>query len=437
LNQANHKVLMIAPEFPPSCGGGVQRSLKFARYLPEFGWEPVVLTRDPEREGARLLDHEMVAEVGDMRIERVAHRNPFEGLNGASRWLATLPGPLKLLGLPLKYLWAPVPEDPYYWWCRRVRRTALRLVREEGPAVIYSSGPPHSAHLLGLWLKCRTRLPLVCDFRDPWSMRPLWAAGGFSRRVDRRFERNILRNADVVVCNNEPMKNAFARLEPSCETKLIVITNGFDAADFEGLERSGDDSERPTRLVHAGFAVDGAAAPLLRALAVLRTEAPERAGRICVDFIGGLGAEDKALRNALELSDQVNLHPRVSHREVLREMADADILLLMLPNQEGWEHCTPGKTFELMASGRPVLAILPEGVAAELVRKSCVGVSLRPDDESVLLRLLKLCTEGPNEYLRVNYHPLNEFIASYERRQLTLRLAAALEKLAVESLDRS
>jgi glycosyltransferase involved in cell wall biosynthesis len=424
------KVLMIATEFPPSCGGGVQRSAKFVRYLPDCGWRPVVLTRDPQREGEPLLGARTPDRPGEVRIERVMRRNPFASLGKVAHRLSTSCMPLRVLALPLKYLWAPLPGDHTYWWSRKARRTALRLTEEEQPAVIYTSGPPHSVHLLGLWLKRRTGLPLVADFRDPWSLRPIWDPNGFSRRVDRFFELKVLRGADRVICNNWPMREKFSEIEPACAERCTVITNGFDPDDFEGLDHYAGRSEGPTRLAHVGQVTTRAAAPLLRALDALRRESPLTLARLELVFTGNLNADDAGLLADLGLDETVAMRSRVHHGEAIKTMVQADIGLLLLADTPGWGRCTPGKLYELMAAGRPVLAVIPDGVAADLVRESGIGLVVNPGDGAALKRALWLAAEGPEAFARKYYAPRAEVIARHERQRLTKDLARILGEVA-------
>jgi len=428
--QPGHRVLVIAPMFPPSCGSGVQRTLKFVRYLPEFGWRCTVLTRDPEAEGVGLLDREVEAEAQAAHMVRVAYRNPFGWLE---RWVhdRRMGGWCsRQIARFLSYFWAPLPGDPYVWWALRARRTVLRLAHEEKPDIVYTSGPPHSVHLLGLWLKRRTRLPLVCDFRDAWSVRPLWGRRRFSQRIDRVFERRVLRRADRIICINEPIREDFERIEPACRGKGVVIENGFDPVDFEGLPLADTPrAQEATRLFHVGFVQGGAAGPILRALAALREAEPGSAAKLHVSFVRGLNSEDEKLFKLLNLKEMVHLLPGVAHRAALRAMCEADVLLLLLENSLVWRPVHTGKVYEYLASGKPILAVVPDGLAGELVTESGAGLAVRPDDEEALLDALRLAAEGPDAFRRLHYAPRADVIARYERRGLTEKLARVFDRL--------
>ncbi len=442
------RALVIAVGFPPMGGSGVQRTTKFVKYLPEFGWRAAVVTADPQRDGLNDLDPSLSAEIPEgTAVLRLPYSNPAAkllkllppwgtaaaGTPGASLATPTespAPGSVGALRRAVRAfkrsVSAPV-ADMYFYWARRARRPALELARRSGARVIYVSGSPYTSLLLGLWLKERTGLPLVADFRDPWTLFKPEAARGLRFRVNRHFEREVLRGADAIICNHRPMLEDFGRIEPSCREHCEVITNGFDPADFENLPASPSGGD----LVHTGYAWEDSPQPMIQALGALRDKGA-LPGSFRARFLGGLPPTSLRTVGELDLEDVVEVQPRTDHASAITAMRSAGCLLLLLPSSPAGSKWYPAKFFEYMAVGRPVLCVAPRGIAFDLALESGCGAAFEPGDLPGLERALAEIAADPAGWAERNYHPRREVIERFDRRKLTGRLAEILDRVAAK-----
>jgi len=289
---------------------------------------------------------------------------------------------------------------------------------------------PWTAALLGVWLKWWLRRPLVVDFRDYWTLWPIKAPRPVRDRLDAWAERLVLRAADRLICVHEAMAEDFARLVPETAARSVVIPNGYDAEDFRTIARASSEADASTALVHTGIVWGDAAASFLDAVAWLKEQAPA-AWR--VHFVGGLPPSNWRFVRERGLQDVVALEPRTTHREALARMVAADVLLLLVTSHEGGKKWCPGKLFEYMAAGRPILAVTPPGLASALIEEAGVGVSVGHRERERLRALLRTAALDPKGFARQFYHPQAAVIRRYERRALTRRLAETLEDV----VDRS
>lgn len=440
------RLLVLAEGFPPLGGSGVQRTTKFVKYLPEFGWRCAVLTGDPERDRPGELDRSLLAEIPEGTIvRRLPFWNPAGALfrrlgprrstgpvtfnSLATPTEATVPdgaGPLRrAFRVVRSFLIAPV-ADGFWYRNRRSRGAALSFCREVGASAIYVSGSPFSSMLLGLWLKRRTGLPLVVDFRDPWTLFYPELARGLRFHINRHFERRVLSRADAVVCNHEPMRADFEQIEPGCRGRCVVINNGFDPADFTGPAPAVE----PGVLAHVGLAWEDSPHPVLRALAALKLRG-ELPPELRLRFLGGLPPSSIRLASELGVSDALAVEPRVPHSEAASAMRSAGCLLLLLVRSEAGQRWYPGKMFEYLVAGRPILCVAPAGIAADLIIASGCGVSLRPEDTAGIERELGDLARDPAGWAARHYRPRPEVVRRFDRREQAGRLAEVLDRVTM------
>jgi glycosyltransferase involved in cell wall biosynthesis len=454
--QNPHNVLFITAAFPPLNSSGTQRSTKFVKYLGRFGWRPVVVTLDWEHDSlGNPLDYTMMQEIPeDVPVYRLKFFSPAVSLSrvlsklrsrpdGSSEALAEVRTHTEVssgaddrhgrvyraLRSVYHFTFAPVGDDLFYW-SMKAAPTCLRLARQHRVQAIYVSVSPWSAALLGVFLKSRLRLPLIVDFRDYWT---LWAVK-FRRiirdRLDAYFERVVLRHADRIICAHDTMVADFQQIERAAAGKCVVITNGYDPDDFRQSERESEVCGLRTEgfnLTHTGVVWADAAGPLLRVLDALKSDS--RLNGFSANFIGGLPLSQLQFIRDRGLDRLVRIQKRIPHDEVMGYMKRADVLLLLLVSNEGGRKCYPGKLFEYLYAGKPVLAIAPRGIATDLIEQAGVGISVEPDENDRLRELLLLAVTDPEAFGRRFYHPRWEVIERYDRRKLTRRLAEVLDEV--------
>ena len=376
------RVLLVTYYFPPSGGAGVQRPLKWVRYLPAAGVETVVLT---VRAGAYPhLDAGMAADVPrSVEVYRTHAPDPFGlygRLTGRSRdeAVAARTGQVgqseRLAERASRWVRANVfVPDARVGWVPFALARAVRLHRRRPFDAVVTTGPPHSAHLVGLALKARLGVPWLADFRDPWTQIHYTGALGRSalaERLDGRLEARVLRTADAVVTVSEPLRHDLEALAPG--VRVAVVRNGFDPADFAGPPPVVDRLE----VAYVGALYD-VPTTLLDAVARLRGDGTD----VRLRFIGKAPEALMAEAGARGIADLLSVEPAVPHADAVDAMRRTALLLLVV---EPWSYAAgvvPGKTFEYLASGRPVLGLgPPDGEAAQIVARAGGGQTFAHGD---------------------------------------------------------
>ena len=386
------RLLLVTYYFPPSGGAGVQRTLKFTKYLRAAGVEPVVLT--VEAGAYPSLDPSLAADVPPgVRVVRTRALDPFGlygALTGRSRRDAVAVGSIETDSAAQRAaLWLRANvflPDARVGWVPFAARAARRLARAGEVDAVLTSGPPHSTHLVGLRLQRELRrrgLPWIADFRDPWTginfagELPMTAA---ARALDARLERRVLRAADAVVTVSPTWARELEAKGGLGPGAVRVIENGFDPDDFPpddvppGGAAPGEGGAGGTfELTHVG-SLYGSRDPaaLWQAAAALRARGEADGLRIRL-----VGRVDEAARASLRrygLGDVVREDGVVSHAEAVRAMRRAGLLFLSIEPVANAAGILTGKLYEYLASGRPVLALgPPDGDAARLLRRVGAG----------------------------------------------------------------
>lgn len=403
------RVLMVAFHFPPEGGSGAQRSLKFARYLPEFGWDVDVLTATTgayELQDASLLK-EVPAQVS-------VHRSLCVDLTRKLSIRGKYPG------------WLAFPDRYGSWLPFGVWR-GLELARKRRPDAIYSTSPIGTAHLIALALAKWSGLPWIADFRDPWQA----GAGGPLLRIHRALEARVMARASHIIANTPQLEDSLMERFPSLASRLTVLPNGYDEADFADVPPAATKYPGRVTVLHMGETYAGLRnpMPLLEALARL----PGRgASGLVFRFVGNSPSlatpEFQAWRAARGLEGSVTIEPQVRHRECVAELMGADVLLL-LQCSPATNRQVPAKFYEYLRSGRPILVVTPPGSAtARVAVAEGVEWVVDPEDPAALDRVVAELAAMSASGSRA---PSRRRGARFERRSLTGELGGILSR-AVE-----
>ena len=417
------RLLIITYYWPPTGGSGVQRWVKFSKYLPEFGWQPVVYTpENPEqlaRDESLLADVPACAEVVKTHISE-----PYEiyrRLTGGKQGQEVNPVNAQKKNWKQRLsLWVRgncfIP-DPRVGWVRPSVRFLKKYLAEHPVDAVVTTGPPQSVHLIGLGLKKALGLHWIADFRDPWTEMFYYKHLGLSAAADRRhrrLEQAVLDGADKVISVSPPVAADF---QARTKTPVVLITNGFDESDFRSSEVNTPQRPRAEiRLVHTGlFAADGNPLNLWDALAERCAADADFRARLQIRLAGKVDAAITDAIRARGLGDNLVELGYLPHDETVREQREADILLLPLRREPEYAKVLPGKIFEYLAARRPVLGIGQEdGAAATVLRDAAAGEMFDWDKKEELLAFLDAA------------HPQTAGIEKYTRRALTERLAEVL-----------
>ncbi len=429
------RVLILAYFFPPLGGGGVQRTSKFVKYLPSLGWSPVVIT---VREGAywvadRTLEEELPSEAEIIRTRApsffwILRLVPGGGKGGRQgERSGGRSGVLFrfLRGLSSFFL---VP-DQYVGWVPFAAAAAARYGRRSDVSVIYSTSSPDSTHLAALLAKRVTGKPWVADFRDPWTERLTFRAPTpLHLWLHRAMERMVLMNANRVVCTSQEMVQDFGRKYPEIERdKFTVITNGFDAEDFA----RGVDLRQQFTISHTGILTGKRNCfGFLEGLKAFLAGRPDARARTSVLFVGTRDLENESRARALGLSDVVKFEDTLSHAECVHIQMSSHLLLLIEHESYRGSLIYPAKVFEYAASGRPVLALVPEGPAARLVRELGAGVTCSSSDHHCISKSIESFYDSYEAGRERAGARSRSDLERFERRRLTQDLSRLLDEVA-------
>ena len=434
------RVLVISYYWPPSGGSGVQRWVKFAKYLPAEGWQPVVCV--PENPSYDLLDETLAAEIpAEAEVLRRRIREPYAAYRrlmgrGASTDMKTLTEVTPISSGRKSWkqrlsLWVRgnlfVP-DPRRGWVRPCVRFLKKYLREHPVDVIVTTGPPHSMHLIGQRLHAALGTPWIPDFRDPWTKMYYLKHLPMTRRTWRRLEKMeqaVLDECSTVLAVTPAVQADFAA---RTKTPVAMITNGFDETDFaETPDLVGGDG---FVITHTGlFAADGNPLTLWKVLGEMAAADPAFRESLRLRLSGKV---DRAVLDAVAaagLSDNVVSLGYVDHVSAVQEQRAATVLLLPLRNDPEYKPILPGKLFEYLAARRPILGIGQEdGAMAAVLRETAAGEMCDWGNEAAIRAFLTRTWES---FRKLGSVPSTTgAVEKYSRRNLTHELAALLEKVS-------
>lgn len=367
------KVLIVTYYWPPSGGSGVQRWLKFVKYLPEFGWTPYVLT--PENPAFDLRDESLLKDVPpEAEVLKLPIWELYKFLGRKKE------GEINIFPSSGKSLTQKIVTfirgnffvpDPRVFWVKPAARFLEDLILHEKISHVVTTGPPHSMHLIGLRLKKKIpSVKWIADFRDPWSEWQLlndFQTTRLVKSIHRHLESKVIREADLVITVTPYLAKRFSEIS---SRKIFCITNGYDEADF--TERNYQRTDRFT-IRHVGLLRD--AVPFIEAVKKAIAADSDFGRLIQIEFVGVVDRnfrhdvqQDEALRN------RISFVPYVPHGQLSAIYNKTDVLLLVIPKVPLAKGYLPGKLFEYLASGRPVIGLGPEdGDVAEVLKQTGAG----------------------------------------------------------------
>lgn len=404
------RVLIIAYQFPPVGGAGVQRVAKLTKYLPAHGWDVSILTAANHSVPTR--DPSLLSDIPPQTIIRTARsfepsyrlKNAITSTNSASEpWSAWKF--LKQWGADVTRRVAVnvLQPDPQILWVQNAIREGKRLLQELDHHAILVSGPPFSAFFVGTALKKATRLPLVLDYRDEWTIADRYGENKgnnpWTRFCQQSMQRMVLSKADSIVATTQlsaqTLENQSAKIGNS--VKAHCIYNGFDQEDMIESPQVRSKSNR-LRLTYIGTLWRlTTSRPLFEAISKLAKSSPELIEKLDIEFVGRITPEEQTwVTNLKSLPCRVICRDYVDHSEAVRLMRNADQLCLFLDCVAGAERVIPAKIFEYLAANRRILVISPEGELTRLASGFDGVDCFQPQDIDPLAKhLRKLLTNIP------------------------------------------
>jgi hypothetical protein len=428
------KVLIVTYYWIPSGGAGVQRWVKFAKYLRDFGWEPIIYT--PENPEYPSIDHSFEKDIpNDIEILKTPIWEPYNvyrNLTGKKNKAINA----GFISEDKKQSWKDkisirirgnfLIPDPRRFWIKPSVRFLTDYLKKNPVDALITTGPPHSMHMIGLGLKKNfPNLPWVADFRDPWTnidfykeLKLSWMADN----IHHMMERQIIQSADIVVVVSNGMKAEYELLQPK---KIVVISNGYDESDDQLSVVKPDEK---FSISHIGT-LNVARNPqtVWKVLSDLSSENSEFKSDLQIQLVGKVDfsvLED--IRNN-GLQDQLLKIDYLSHSEAIAKQESSQVLLLLINKSGNAKGILTGKFYEYLAAKRPILGVGPtDGDAAQVLHETGGGVMVDFLDEiatkKVILDYYKL-------YKSNSLNVQTQSVAKYSRKSLTGQLAILLNSL--------
>ena len=438
------KVLIITYYWPPSGGAGVQRWLKFVKYLRDFGWEPVIFT--PENPEAPSTDESLLKDVPD-GIEIIKNKiwepytfyKKFTGKKSSEKiqagFIAEKENKFQLLENIAVWLRGNlfIPDARKFWIKPSVKLLA-KYLKNNPVDLIVSTGPPHSAHLIALKLKKRFDIPWLADFRDPWTNIDFYKDLKLSKRADRihhKLEREVLVSADKVVTVSWHWAEELKELGAS---DVVVITNGFDPDDFNGFDDSGD-LNNTFEICHIGsMNKDRNPLTLWKALAQICTSDSDFESCLKLTFTGQTDFSVKESLKKYNLQNFAYFQDYLPHDEVLKNAKSATILLLALNNTDNVEGVIPGKLYEYLFLEKPILCIGSlTGDSSKIINETNSGVVVYfTDEKSMISEIKRLYNDFRN--MTLNNSLKFKGIDKYSRKVITSQIAGEMNKIVYKKM---
>ncbi len=429
------RVLVISYYWPPTGGSGVQRWVKFAKYLPQEGWQPVIYT--PENPEQLAVDETLASEIpAEAEIIRTRIVEPYElykkflRKSGHSREAVEV-NPVNAQDksfLQKAAMWVRgnfFRPDPRCLWIRPSVKFLKKYLEEHPVDLIVSTGPPQSMHIIGMKLARETGLPWIADFRDPWTKIFYFKHLAMTRATGRwhkRMEKKVLDEATAVVAVSPLVQQEFQAMT---QTSVELITNGFDECDFEDGDKGRSAAGGPDKdfvITHTGlFAADGNPTVLWEVLAEKCSKDPgfkkllkiKLIGKTDIQITGAIGQAGLA-ENLIDLGYQ-------PHSRAIAEQQKASLLILPLRKEPEYKAVLPGKLFEYLASWRPVLGIgQPDGAMAMILDQTKNGTVIAWNDRDSLAGFIDSCW---TDHLKGRLNVEDADLSQFTRRSLTRQMA--------------
>lgn len=429
------RVLIISYYWPPTGGSGVQRWVKFAKYLPSEGWNPVIYT--PTNPEAITIDNSLSSEIPDsVEVIRRKIFEPYEiyrALTGKKKEGGATKGEVNPINSQKKSFSQKISmwirgnlfiPDPRCMWVRPSVRFLKKYLKEHPVDVIVSTGPPHSMHLIARKLAAATGIPWVADFRDPWTRMFYFkhlSLSPWAERKHRKLEKKVLDEASVVVAVSPLVQDEFKTMT---STAVELITNGFDEEDFSAPAKP----DGTFSITHTGlFASDGNPETLWEVLASRCSSDPIFKESLRIRLAGKTDKEIIESIRRSGLGDNLEDLGYRCHKDAVMDQKNASLLILPLRKEPEYKATLPGKLFEYLASGRPILGIgQTDGAMARIINETKAGFVFDWNDKESIDRYIDMCWE---QFRKGTLEAGTEGIDRFSRRSLTRSMARLFDSL--------
>jgi len=435
------KALIIAYYFPPAGGSAVQRILKFVKYLPQYGWQPVVLTareKDYDLRDNSLCDeippgakiyrtpvpdlYQLYEQLGKKSNNGTVDISTISVKEGSEQNF------LKRIALFVRsFFFIP---DARIGWLPTTLWVGQKIIRKEKIDLIFVSAPPFTATLIGGILGKLTGLPWVSDYRDPWTQayfyfpRPAGAAC-----FESSLENRLLHWTNRIVTINQPLFNLLSdKYGSDLQKKGVIIPNGFDPEDFMNIKPHKDSNFTITYTGTLNAKMEPST--FLTAVQNLCKQDPRFSKHVKIRFIGRVGEDVKELIHEKDMKDQIHFLDHLPHAGCLQYMLGSDMLLLLIPEDKTSPLIMTGKLFEYLKSGNPILCLSENSIAAEIVRETQAGWTVAAKDVERIQSIVKDAFTRWGKGQKLITKPVRkELINRFDRKKAAEKLANLFDEI--------
>lgn len=428
------RVLIITYYWPPSGGSSVLRWLKFTRYLPEFGWEPVIYT--PENPESQEIDEALLKEIPEnTEILKTKIREPYSiyklitGRRKEERIGVSLmsdkktPGFIQRLSLWIRSnLFVP---DPKCWWIKPSVKTLIKYLADHPVDIIITTGPPHSMHLIGLGLKRKTGIRWLADFRDPWTNIDFYSElllTVYADKKHRKLEKEVLENADCVVTVSETWAEELCDLGSE---NVVTIHNGFDYPSNKNIHVK---SEGRFAIMHLGSIPKSRNPEIFwQVLSELIAKDTDFKNDLRIQLTGKVDQSVTAAIQKAGLSEYLDHINFIPHEQTFQYLSSASVLLLLINNSPNSKGILTNKFYEYLSAQRPILAIgRTDGDAAKTLEECKAGFIMDYKESN---RMKAQIEQYYTLYKKNQLHVNSKNYEIYSRKNLTKELSRLLTRL--------
>ncbi len=418
--------------FPPIAGGGIQRPLKFAKYLPDYGIKPVVFCPEKalwranvqEQEEYPFLKKIMIYRCGIKRLERYFNLRFKKGYTQHSHFYM----------LALKYFWFMDFQSAWYFECRT---EALKIAKEENVDCVFTTSPPHSTHLFGLFLKKKIGIPWIMDIRDAIYDDPnleRTASVRFKSLIRYFYEKKYYSSADAIISVSDPIIDSIRRRHKSLdlESKTHTITNGFDEEDFENIQLSNKGRKSLVITYTGSFMGKQTPEHFLQSINLLIEKESVDASDILIRFIGYFDKRIHMIFQRFLPKVPIEILDFQPYEKSLWYQSNSDLLLLIvsIEGKEGGNQTMTGKFFEYIGAKRPIFALVPDGPLKKIIKKGCFGITAPPKDIDKIAGKFKVLYDEWKINVALSCNSDIELRDSFTRKQLTEKLSLIINNIA-------
>ena len=413
------KALVIAYYFPPMGLSGVQRTLKFTKFMSRFNWEPTVLTAG--NTGYYAHDKRMLQEAENANIRIV--RTDALDINSLLAPLGTVGMPKEIFRKFLSKLSKTffIPDNKKSW-AEKAFQTASELLEKEDFDVIFVTIPPFSSFMTAARLKKKFDIPVIVDYRDLWYGNQFaFYPTPYHKHMHKKLEYACLRASDKVIVINRKIKEKLLTTYKFLTFEdILILPHGFDQEELDSITPLPRDRNK-IMLTYAGIFYEFITPKyFLKAFKQLSIERPDIAANFELHFVGHLRRENQKLINELALKEFVFEHGYLDHEESLRRILASDVLWMMIGNAPNADTISTGKLFEYFGARKPILVCVPEGVAKQAAKEYGGSIITKPDDiEEIKNALIKIYELYKIKSLPA---PNEEFVLKHDRLALTEQL---------------